>query len=92
MLSRRERRFADREAEKILARMKRENKQVIDSQPKFIQPIKLTDEMVEEYKQYKDELRMQETTGNSEPTTNTGTNTGEVDNYFDNLDDYHFNK
>ena len=92
MLSRRERRFADREAEKILARMKRENN-IISKQlmPKLYEKITLTDEMIEEYKQYKDELRMQETTGNSEPTTNTGTN-GEVDQYFDNIDDYHFKK
>jgi hypothetical protein len=57
MLSRRERRFADREAEKILGRMKRENKQILDSQPKFMQPIKLTDEMVEEYYEYRNNKR-----------------------------------
>lgn len=91
MLTRKERRFADREAEKILARMKRENKETLDRQPKFIQPMTVTDDMLEDFKQYKDELRMQETTGNTEPTTNTGTNR-EVDKYFDNLDDYHFNK
>lgn len=92
MLNRRERRFADREAEKILARMKRESKKIEQvTYVKQLEKITLTDEMIEEYKQYKDELRMQETTGNSEPTTNTGTN-GEVDQYFDNIDDYHFKK
>jgi hypothetical protein len=91
MLSRKERRFADREAEKILARMKIQNKQILERQPKFIQPMTVTDDMLEDFKQYKDELRMQKTTGDTEPTTNTGTNR-EVDKYFDNLDDYHFNK
>lgn len=75
MLSRRERRFADRQAEKLIAQLKRDNK-IIEKNilPKIIKPIKVSDDMLEEYKQYTDELRMQKTTGDSEPTTNTGTN------------------
>jgi hypothetical protein len=92
MLSRRERRFADKQAEKMLAVLKRKNKELLDKQPKILKPIEVTDNMLEELKQYQNErMRMQKTTGDSEPTTNSGTK-GEVDNYFDNLDDYHFNK
>lgn len=58
MLSRRERRFADREAEKILARMKRENN-IINKQTfvPLVEKITLTDEMVEEYKEYRNNKR-----------------------------------
>ena len=58
MLSRRERRFADREAEKILARMKRENN-IISKQlmPKLSEKIRFTDEMIEEYKEYRNNKR-----------------------------------
>ena len=54
MLSRRERRFADRQAEKMLAELKRLNKQILDRQPKMVEPITVTDDMLEEYKQYID--------------------------------------
>ena len=72
LLSRRERRFADRQAEKIIAQLKLQNKQILDRQPKMVQPITVSDDMLEEYKQYTDGLRMQKTTGDSEPSTNTG--------------------
>lgn len=91
MLSRRERRFADRQAEKIIAQLKLQNKQILDRQPKMIQPMEVSDDMLEEYKRYTDGMRMQTTTGDSEPSTDTGTK-GEVDSYFDNIDDYHFKK
>lgn len=73
MLSRRERRFADRQAEKILAEIKRKNKEILVKQPKIVKPIKVTDNMLKDFKQYKDELRMQKTTGDTEPSTNTNT-------------------
>jgi len=91
MLNRRERRLADRQAEKMLAELKRLNKQMLDRQPKMEQPITVSANMLEELKEYQNGMRMQTTTGDSEPTTDTGTK-GQVDNYFDNLDDYHFNK
>jgi hypothetical protein len=72
MLSRRERRFADRQAEKILAQLKIQNKQILDRQPTMIQPMTVTDDMLEELKEYQNELRMQTTTNNTEPTTDTG--------------------
>jgi len=72
MLSRRERRFADRQAEKIIAQLKIQNKQILDRQPKMLQPMTVTDDMLEELKQYQN-VRMQKTTGDSEPSTNTGT-------------------
>lgn len=88
MLSRRERRFADRQAEKILSQLRKENKKV----QQFVMPSIIKPMNVNDLKQYDNErMRMQETTGDSEPTTNTGTN-GEVDQYFDNIDDYHFKK
>jgi hypothetical protein len=73
MLNRRERRFADREAEKILARMKLHNKQILLTQPVHIEPMKVDDSILEEYKRYTDGMQLQKTTGDTEPSTNTDT-------------------
>jgi NADP-dependent 3-hydroxy acid dehydrogenase YdfG len=73
MLNRRERRFADRQADKLIAQLKRDNKLITPIQSTNIQPMEVSDDMLNEYKQYTDGMRMQKTTGDSEPSTNTGT-------------------
>jgi hypothetical protein len=39
----------------------------------MIQPMKVDDKMLKEYKQYTDGMQLQKTAGDSEPSTNTGT-------------------